>query len=287
MDIIKAIKSKKLFRPAFKNFDSWQSWFVLLRAFFGLKMEKHPLIYLCSVAGARCHQKGILKSFSVSAAVEGGKSCIASIMATYLALFYDYSDYLAPGKKVIIQIVAADRGQAQVILRYIIKGGLKQYQADLDNAVNNRADFNQRLQATGPAQMYKDCQQKLKTVNAASDDGDLNYLAGDSKGHRRPDWHPAKISLSPEAKQKIMRDAEVREITLENELVRYGLVERMAAPEIDTSDDEALKKLTLAEAGEYLTQDDYERWRQLNDKNAVRKEIPTMPVRNLVYSKGR
>jgi len=46
---------------------------------------------------------------------------------------------------------AADRGQAQVILRYIIKGGLKQYQADLDNAVNNRADFNQRLQATGPA----------------------------------------------------------------------------------------------------------------------------------------
>jgi hypothetical protein len=44
---------------------------------------------------------------------------MTSIIAAFLSLFYDYSEYLAPGERGIVQCLAADRAQAQVIFRYI------------------------------------------------------------------------------------------------------------------------------------------------------------------------
>ena len=55
----------------------------------------------------------------------GGKSRIAAIIATYLALFFDYSDCLSKGERGSIVIVAADRSQARVIFNYI-SGALRQ-----------------------------------------------------------------------------------------------------------------------------------------------------------------
>jgi len=49
----------------------------------------------------------------------GGKSFMSSIIAVYLALFHDYGKYLGPGERGTVQIIAADRGQAQVILNYV------------------------------------------------------------------------------------------------------------------------------------------------------------------------
>jgi hypothetical protein len=118
MDIIKAIHSKKLFRPAFRDMDTWQSWFVLLRAFFGLKLGKKAFELFKHCSGRQMEPDGEFKELWCVCGRRGGKSWIASVVATYLALFYDYSKHLAPGEKGIIQIIAADRSQAQVILRY-------------------------------------------------------------------------------------------------------------------------------------------------------------------------
>ncbi|UCG11520.1 MAG: hypothetical protein JSU72_13385 [Deltaproteobacteria bacterium] len=49
----------------------------------------------------------------------GGKSFIMSVIAVYLALFHDFSKYLAPGERGVVQIIAADRSQARVLFRYI------------------------------------------------------------------------------------------------------------------------------------------------------------------------
>lgn len=49
----------------------------------------------------------------------GGKSFVASVIAVFLALFYKYEEFLGPGEIGTIQVVAADRAQAQVILNYI------------------------------------------------------------------------------------------------------------------------------------------------------------------------
>src|SRR5438270_3557296 len=50
----------------------------------------------------------------------GGKSRILAAVACYLAAFRDYTPYLAPGETPVIAIIAADRRQAKVLLRYVI-----------------------------------------------------------------------------------------------------------------------------------------------------------------------
>ena len=51
--------------------------------------------------------------------VRSGKSFIAALVAVFLACFRDYRPHLAPGERAEILIVAADRSQAGVILRYV------------------------------------------------------------------------------------------------------------------------------------------------------------------------
>jgi hypothetical protein len=50
----------------------------------------------------------------------GGKSRILALAATYLAAFFDYSTYLAPGEVATVAVIAADRKQARTIFRFII-----------------------------------------------------------------------------------------------------------------------------------------------------------------------
>ncbi|WP_223843379.1 hypothetical protein [Sinorhizobium fredii] len=78
----------------------------------------------------------------------GGKSFVAALVAVFLACFFDYRPYLAPGERGTIMVIAADKKQARVILRYIaaMLNGiemLKEMKAretangfDLDNAVS-------------------------------------------------------------------------------------------------------------------------------------------------------
>ena len=48
-----------------------------------------------------------------------GKSFILALVGVYLACFFNYRRYLAPGERGTVLIIAADRKQARVILRYI------------------------------------------------------------------------------------------------------------------------------------------------------------------------
>jgi hypothetical protein len=47
-----------------------------------------------------------------------GKSFILALIAVYLAIFRDWSEYLAPGERGTIKVIACDRKQARVIHRY-------------------------------------------------------------------------------------------------------------------------------------------------------------------------
>jgi hypothetical protein len=51
-----------------------------------------------------------------------GKSFILALVAVYLACFHQYRQYLAPGERGTIMVIACDRRQARTIFRYI--GGL-------------------------------------------------------------------------------------------------------------------------------------------------------------------
>ena len=49
----------------------------------------------------------------------GGKSRVLALIAVWLACFHDYRKYLDAGERGIVQVLAADRDQSRVILRYV------------------------------------------------------------------------------------------------------------------------------------------------------------------------
>jgi len=119
INILQAIEDKNLFRPWFKDEATWTAWRSFLAALFGLDMgTKARQIY------KECTKRPTLPTKQCSEAWlvigrRGGKSFIASLVAVFLACFGDYSKYLAPGESAVIMLIAADRKQARVLMRYI------------------------------------------------------------------------------------------------------------------------------------------------------------------------
>jgi hypothetical protein len=56
---------------------------------------------------------------SVVVGRRGAKSRHLSLLAVYLAAFKDYHQHLAPGDKTTIGLIAADRAQARILMRYV------------------------------------------------------------------------------------------------------------------------------------------------------------------------
>ena len=50
----------------------------------------------------------------------GGKSFVLAVIAVFLACFKDWRPYLGPGELGTIMVIAADRRQARVIMRYVL-----------------------------------------------------------------------------------------------------------------------------------------------------------------------
>jgi hypothetical protein len=119
MNIVQAINNKKLFKSCFTNLDTWSGWLTLLKAIFGLQMADKELALYSECTGKKKAPERPIKELWAIVGRRGGKSFICAVVATYLALFYDFKKYLSPGERGTIQIIAADRSQAHVILNYI------------------------------------------------------------------------------------------------------------------------------------------------------------------------
>jgi hypothetical protein len=120
MNIVEAIHDPKLFRPCFQDLATWEAWFVAAKALFGLQMNRHERRLFQKYTGRTQQPEKAFKEFWAIIGRRGGKSYIAAVIACYLALFHNYRQYLSPGERGVIQIVAVDRYQAQVIFRYIV-----------------------------------------------------------------------------------------------------------------------------------------------------------------------
>jgi hypothetical protein len=116
--ILDATRDSQLFDRWFTRGD-WSAWFAFLSVLFGLPLNrKERRIF------EACTRRTTLPGTAFNEAWlvvgrRGGKSFIVSLIAVYLACFYDYRPFLQPGERGVIQIIAADRRQARVILRYI------------------------------------------------------------------------------------------------------------------------------------------------------------------------
>lgn len=120
MNIISAVRDKALLRPFFKDLSTWRAWFVFLRALFGLPIEDAGDLELFrSCTGLEIPPSQPSREAFVIAGRRSGKSFMSAVIAAYLAAFFDWRPYLAPGEIGWIFIVATDKAQAAVIKNYI------------------------------------------------------------------------------------------------------------------------------------------------------------------------
>ena len=109
----------KLF-PAWFSGGSWNTWRVVLKAAFCLKMTEDEIAIFRTVAGGRAPPRKRVRELWIVAGRRAGKDSVASLVATYSAVFFcaDLRE-LRPGEKAVVQCLACDRSQAQIILNYV------------------------------------------------------------------------------------------------------------------------------------------------------------------------
>ena len=119
MNIIDTIRDAALFGPFFKG-DSWEPWIVALKAIFGLPMDESEVALFVQHTGRETPPTVQSREFWAVIGRRGGKSRVAALIAVFLSCFRSYRDVLAPGERGVVMLVATDRAQAKVLMRYIV-----------------------------------------------------------------------------------------------------------------------------------------------------------------------
>jgi hypothetical protein len=119
LTLLDAIADPKLFAPFFKDPESWLSWRSLIAAAFGLPMTDEQLAIFKRCTGRELPPVEQVRELVLVVGRRGGKSRILALIGCWLAAFVDYRAYLDPGERGVVQILAADRDQAKIILRYV------------------------------------------------------------------------------------------------------------------------------------------------------------------------
>ncbi|MFH2080741.1 MAG: terminase family protein [Pseudomonadota bacterium] len=117
--IIDACQDPKLFGPWFRKRASWAAWFVFLKALFALPMDAQELSVFHQLTGLSEPPTAQAAEAWLVIGRRGGKSFIVALIAVFLATFRDYAQHLAPGERGTVMVIAADRKQARVIMRYV------------------------------------------------------------------------------------------------------------------------------------------------------------------------
>src|SRR5450759_2836087 len=117
--IIDAINDKHLFAPWFKDRATWAAWLVFLAALFALPMSDEQLETYRRCTGRTTVPSSPAREGWLICGRRAGKSFILALIAVYLSCFRDYRQYLQPGERGTIVVIAVDRRQARVIMRYI------------------------------------------------------------------------------------------------------------------------------------------------------------------------
>lgn len=120
MNIIDAINDERLFKPLFKNLDTWRSWMVFLKALFGIPIDDSADMALFRDAtGLNEQPKVKIRECAAICGRRSGKSFISALIAVFLACFRDWTPHLSRGERGMIFIIATDRLQARIIKDYV------------------------------------------------------------------------------------------------------------------------------------------------------------------------
>ena len=119
MNIIEAMDDPALFGGLFDD-ESWAAWRAFLAALFALPMDDAAVALYMKHTGRTTPPPAPFREAALVIGRRGGKSRVLAAIAVYLAAFRDYAPYVVPGEVPTVAIIAADRKQARVLLRYVI-----------------------------------------------------------------------------------------------------------------------------------------------------------------------
>ncbi len=119
MNILQAVDDPALFGAMFPP-KSWGPWRVFLAALFALEINDEAAEVYRRHTGRETPPGEPFREAALICGRRGGKSRVLALIAVFLSAFRDYRSYIVPGEVPTVAIVAADRRQAKVILRYAI-----------------------------------------------------------------------------------------------------------------------------------------------------------------------
>ncbi|MEI4484057.1 MULTISPECIES: terminase large subunit domain-containing protein [unclassified Phyllobacterium] len=119
IDILRACADSNLFGQWFKKRQTWEMWFAFLAALFALPMDDAQTATYRKHTGRMALPEKPFSEAWLIVGRRGGKSFVLALIAVYLATFRQYKQYLQPGERATIRVIAADRKQARTIMNYV------------------------------------------------------------------------------------------------------------------------------------------------------------------------
>jgi Terminase large subunit, T4likevirus-type, N-terminal len=119
LSILDAVDDPAVFGQHFRNLESWKAWRTFLATLFGLHEQIDPQVFMECTSRQKVATAGYREAWLVCGR-RSGKSFMLSLIAVFLGTFRDWRPYLGPGEHATVMVIAADRKQARVIMRYVV-----------------------------------------------------------------------------------------------------------------------------------------------------------------------
>src|SRR5262249_56992050 len=96
IDIIQAIRDRRLFGGLFKSLDTWRAWLVFLKSIFGLRMDQAEIEIYRRCANRTDPPTGGFKEAACVVGRRGGKSRVGAPIGVFVCCFFSFDAFLAP-----------------------------------------------------------------------------------------------------------------------------------------------------------------------------------------------
>jgi hypothetical protein len=117
--ILDAMADPQLLARFFTDHASWKAWRTFLAVLFGHRLAREQRELFCQCTGRQAPQPSGYREAWLVVGRRGGKSFALATIAVFLSCFRSWRKYLGPGERATVMVIAADRKQARVILRYV------------------------------------------------------------------------------------------------------------------------------------------------------------------------
>lgn len=119
VSILDLMDDPEVFGAHFAHVDDWAAWRAFLAALFCQPMDRLQRKLFRQCTGRKHPPSSQPAEAFLVVGRRGGKSFILALIAVFLATFIDWRPFLASGEVATFPVIAADRKQARVILRYV------------------------------------------------------------------------------------------------------------------------------------------------------------------------